>query len=192
MDRSAWAFGLVVALLVWHGPAPCLAQPPPSKSTSTANPPELLPPLKPLTDPYDDAGRPVGNRRTLRPAEQGPTPIEIEAERLARTSPWSPAMFAPHEAWPAPTITATAAPAQLWPAPAPGSGKRDLSRYWSSVTAISRPTRDSAVRLSRQQVPLPHSTTMPASPEALALKMKSALSNPRTSACPSTSRPPSD
>ena len=125
MDRSAWAFGLIAALLSWNEPAPCTAQPPTSKGTSKAAPPELLPPLQPLTDPLENPPRPSATSRTVPPPKRGPSQTEIEAENLSRTWPLLSAILSPAEAWPLPAITGTVPTVQMWPSPAAGAARRD-------------------------------------------------------------------
>ena len=176
MDRSAWALGLIAALLSGHEPAACAAQPPTSKGTSKAAAPELLPPLQPLTDPLENPRRPSATSRMMTPRERGPSPTEIEAEKLSRTWPLLTAILSPAQAWPLPSIGGRDSPAQMWPSPTSGSARRGLSRYWSSVTATARPTPDEAVRLSRHN--MAPSETLPPSPEALALKLKQAPLEP--------------
>ena len=95
MDRSAWALGLIAALLSGHEPATCTAQPPTSKGTSTAAAPELLPPLQPLTDPLENSRRPSATSRMMSPRQRGPSPTEIEAEKLSRNWPLLTAILSP-------------------------------------------------------------------------------------------------
>jgi outer membrane protein TolC len=109
-------------------------------------------------------------------------PAEVNNDTPVGTWPLCGAMLAPIQKWPDLKLSEASPAAQLWPVSPPSGSARQLIRLWSSVSTTSIPTLDPAVRRTRQsrtQVP-----PIPATPDALAVKLKTAPLEPSDVALP--------
>jgi outer membrane protein TolC len=183
MDRSAWALSLIAAMVSWYLPAPCAAQSAPARAANETPPPELLPPLEALKDPFEKRARsgpsvPAAMSRqqqpatseTEDPAPQIPTTAAIASE--LQTEGWQllKESLSPVPSWNVPIESRAKPSARPWPLPEPGSA-RGLTRLWSAVGS-TYPPMDPAVRRSARTQPA--TPALPQTPDALAVRLKKA------------------